>query len=68
MLTTDKIDAFDVQPSGELVVMASGNKIYLFSQKDNKSTQILEMNYKAGVVFIHPTERFDFNINSTLLN
>ena len=68
MLKTDKIDAFDVQPSGELVVMTSGNKMYLFSQKDNKATEILEMNFKAGVVFIHPTERFDFNINTTLLN
>ena len=68
MLTTDTIDAFDVQLSGELVVMSSINKIYLFSQKDNNSTEILEMDSRADVVFIHPTERFDFSIATTLLN
>ena len=68
MLTTDKIVAFDVQPSGELAVMSSINKIYLFSQKDNKSTEVPEIDFKADVVFIHPTERFDFSIATTLLN
>ena len=60
MFTTDTIDAFEVQPSGDLV-MSSGNKIYLFSQKDNNSTKILQIDSRADVIFIHPTEKSYFS-------